>query len=579
MNPKRLILLTAVTLLVIINILFHWNISLYYGSEKIEDNEKKIKILERASRIYPFNDLVFYELGKAYFDLGINSLNNKALSEASLRKSIESFTRSIKINSASFFSHFYLAQSLLYMSYLSSSSDINSFDEYKKAALLAGHNSQVFYEVGKIFFSKWPEFSEKERNFTLEVLRKIASGKEREKLLTLMEIWDLDVRDYSVMEEILPEDIEVYRFYAQFLGEKSLSMEIRQNILAKAEFMEFERAKSQYRSGENAFLYFRWNESIKHFKSCLDTLKRIDFYQNLTHQKLIDISEYYNLNKSVRLNLAKCLIEEGKELKEAEEYLRMYLGVEDKVAAIGELESYLRDKGLIEDKLEENFNDLNRLAFQVFLYFKQNRYRQIMKAGQVLRESFVVVPEMKKDSYVEILQLVGDSYQKADYIYEALEFYQKALEIEPDNLTTLLKKRQSFERLNEEQKIQEIDKIIEKLLTPGEMKFEDYMIDKRQKSSHTLTLDGREIILNLYFKVEKGIEPLISVFFNGRIVWEGYLKDKEGRIEEGERRVNKDEINKVISLSLKSEVGENALVVIPLNEPVSLTEIRFNFEK
>ncbi|GAG57691.1 unnamed protein product, partial [marine sediment metagenome] len=88
------------------------------------------------------------------------------------------------------------------------------------------------------YLSRWPEISEKDKDFTFDILRKIASGKEREKLQNLMQIWDLNVKDYAVMEKILPEDAVVYRFYARFLGEKSLSLEKRQEMLARAEFME-----------------------------------------------------------------------------------------------------------------------------------------------------------------------------------------------------------------------------------------------------------------------------------------------------------------------------------------------------
>ncbi|GAG56694.1 unnamed protein product, partial [marine sediment metagenome] len=211
---------------------------MYYRAEgNIEDIDKKIKILERANQIYPSNGLVFYELGKAYFDLGIQNLHDRVLSESYLRKSIESYSRSIKINPTSLFSHFNFAQSLLYMSFFYPSSDISYHDEYRKAALLAGHNHQIFYEVGKIYLSIWPEISEKDKDFTFDILRKIASGKEREKLQNLMQIWDLNVKDYAVMEKILPEDAVVYRFYARFLGEKSLSLEKRQEMLARAEFM------------------------------------------------------------------------------------------------------------------------------------------------------------------------------------------------------------------------------------------------------------------------------------------------------------------------------------------------------
>lgn len=576
---KKTILIIVLVIVAVVEICIYWNSHLYYRSEKIEDNEKKIKILERANRIFPSNDLVFYELGKAYFDLGIGSLNDNALSEAYLRKSIENFVRSIRINPASFFSHFNFAQSLLYMSYISPSPDFNSFDEYGKAALLAGHNSQVFYEVGKIFFSRWPELSEKDRDFTLEILRKIVSGRERERLQTLMQVWDMNVEDYAVMEKILPEDAAIYRLYARFLGERSLSPEVRQEMLARAEFLEFERAKSDYHSGKNEFLYFRLKEAIKYFESCVNTLDRISFYQSLANQALIDSSEFFELRKSALLNLVKCLFEEGRELGEVEGYLRRYLGMVDEVAAIGGLESYLKERGLIEGELGASFDDLDRFSFQMLLSFKQNRYRDIMRVGRLLRESFVVVTEAKKESFVEILQLVGDSYQKAGFIYDAQEFYQKALEIDPDNLETLLRIRRNYERLNDEEKIIIIKERIDELLTPGEIELKNPQINKGRSFSHVLSLDGKKIILDLHFgdgreRIE-GVAPLISVFFNGRVVWDDYLKSKE---EEPERE-GRGEVDKVLSLSLKSKIGKNKLVVVPVNRPVNLLKITCRLEK
>ena len=592
MNFKRILLLIVITMIGIINILIYWNSHLYYGAKNIENNKKKIEVLERANRFYPYNDLVFYELGKAYFDLGIQNLNDRTLSEAYLRKSIESYTRSIKINPASFFGHFNFAQSLLYMSYLSPSYDVSYYDEYKKAALIAGHNSQIYYEVGKIFLSRWPELSEEDREFTLEVLGKIISGKEREKLQTLMQIWAMNVKDYEVIEKILPQDATVYRMYAKLLGEKSFSCEERQRFLAGAELLEFEGARRMHYSGESEFRYNRLKEAFNHFMASLRTFEKINFYQNLAGKSLIDLEEFNSLKKSTCLNLAKCLIEEGRELKKVAGYLHLYLGMEDEVAAVGKLESYLEDRGLIEEKLGASFEDPGSLSFQILLYFKQNRYRDIMRVGRLLKESFVVIPEAKKEDFIKALLLIGDSYQKTDYIYDALEFYQKALGMDPDNLDTLLRIRQNYERLNEEEKLLQLDERIEKLFSPRDIRLKNSVINKGQKYSRTLTFDGRQIILNLDFieADKESVAPLISIFFNGRVVWENYLKgvgteggeeerekekkEEEEEEQEGERKDKKNN-DRVISLSLKSKVGKNTLVIVPLNKAVDLLKISY----
>ena len=583
-NFKKFILLFAVILIGIINIFIYWNNHLYYRAQKTEDLKKKIKTLERATQFYPANDLAFYELGKAYFDLGIKSVSSKAESSTHFGKSVKNFSRSIRINPASFFSHFHLAQSLLYRSYLSPSFDADYHEEYKKAALLAGHNSQIFYEVGKVFLSRWPELSEEDREFNLEILRKIISLKETEKLQTLMQIWAMNVKDYEVIEKILPKDVEVYRLYAQFLGEKSLSCDKRQRILAETEFLEFERAKDAHILGQKEFRSYQLRKAFNHFISAMIILEKINFYQSLSNQKLIGFTEFHNLKKSACLNLAKCLIEERGELKEAEGYLRSYLALEDEVAEVGRLESFLRDRGLIDEKLGATFEDLDNLSFQILLYFKLNRYRDIMRVGRLLRESFVVVPERKREGYLKVLQLVGDSYQKIDYIYDAGEFYQKALEMDPDNLEILLRIRLNFERLNEEEKVREVNKKIEELLSPREMECKYSVINKRQRYSQTLTFDGREIILNLDFNEEgeESVPPLVSIFFNGRVVWEDYLKgvrteggrEEEEEEQEGERKDKKDN-DRVISLSLKSKVGKNTLVIVPLNKAVDLLKISY----
>ena len=566
---KRLFFLVAIAAVGIVNIFVYWNVHLcYLTKERIDDPEKKIRILKSANLFYPSNDSIFYELGKSYFDLGMMNLQDKAQSREYFQKSIQHFSRSLKINPASYFCHFNLAQSLLYMSYLSPAFEGNSYEEYKKAALLAGHNSQIYYEVGKIFLSLWSKLTEEDRNFTRETLKKILEKKDQQMINAVMHIWEMNVSDYRVMEEILPEDASIYKMYAKFIGEKSLSSDERQRFLAKAELLEFERAKIENSSGESQFQYYSLKKASQSFVSSLKRLEGINFYQNLAGQELINTEDFLELKKSVYLNIVKCYLEEGRDFTQAEYYLLSYLALEDEVAAVGELESFLKLRGYIKDKFGASFNDLGRFFLQTLLYFKQNRYRDIMEVGRLLEQSFVVVPEEKKEEYVKVLQLVGDSYQKVDYIYDAGEFFRKALEVDSDNLRTLLRVRQNYERLNEDEKIREIDEKKERLLTPRMIEMNKPEIKKGKESAYVLTLDGSEIILDLYFKKseENSVKPLISVCFNDRVVWEDYLKLDE--------RMGQEHYA-IVSLPVMSLVGKNNLVVIPVNRSTELLKIAY----
>jgi tetratricopeptide (TPR) repeat protein len=208
--------------------------------------------------------------------------------------------------------------------------------------------------------------------------------------------------------------------------------------------------------------------------------------------------------------------------------------------------------------LDASFDNLERLSFQLFLYFKQNRYRDIVRIGRLLQQSLVVVPKGKREVYVKVLQLVGDSYQKVDFIYDADEFYQKALEVDLENLETLLRICRNYERLNDDEKIREIKERIDTLMSPSERVFKNLTIDKGRSFSNTLALDGRKIILDLHFKnSSKRITPLITVFFNGRVVWEDYLKDE------------------VLSLPLESRIGKNSLEIVAVNRAVSLDKLAY----
>jgi len=555
-NLKKMVLILAVVIVAVVDILIYWDIHLYNKAQEIEGSEKKIIILKKTIDFYPKNDLVFYELGRAYFDLGFDNLSNSAQSIEYLQESIKNFKQSLKINPASYFSHFNLAQSFLYLSYLSASFNTSSQDEFKKAAILAGENSQIFYEVAKVFLSRWPELSDEDKDFTLDIMRKIVGGKDKERFLSLLYFWAMNIKDYNVIEIILPEDPQIYRIYAKFLGEKSLYLEQRQKYLAKAEFLEFEKAKEEFDLGENEYFYFRLQEAFNHFRSCLGILKKLKFYHFLAQNSPIDHSEFNELQKSASLNLVKCQIEKGEKFEEIEKYLQNYLRLENQLSDLGDFESYLKNRDFIGQGLEESFSDLDHLYFEILLYYKQGRYREIMRAGRLLEKSYVVIPEDKKDTYMGILNLIGDSYQKIDYIYDAGEFYQRALKVDPDNLESLVRIRRNYERLNADERIREINERIQRILSPREAVIKDVLLKKSRVSSQTLIFDGRKKVIDLHFNPGvKGITPLITVFFNGRLIWEDYLKAE------------------VLSIPVESELGENSLQIEAVNRPVNIIGI------
>ena len=156
------------------------------------------------------------------------------------------------------------------------------------------------------------------------------------------------------------------------------------------------------------------------------------------------------------------------------------------------------------------------------LDFQQNRYRDIVRIGDLLASSSLVISPSGKTSYVRVLGLIGESYLKLDYVYESEKYFRMALEIEPENLGVLLGIERCYDRLNDEDKAAEARHTIDRLVTPGTIDLGGRLLRKGESFEEVLVTDGRPRKISLEFApAAAGSRPLVAVFFNGRVVWEG----------------------------------------------------------
>jgi tetratricopeptide (TPR) repeat protein len=555
---KRAVFLAAIVLIAVLCILIFRNQSLALKAQRIGDAEQRIKVLEKAVKFYPWNDLVFYELGKAYQDLGMRSLGEQGRSAVHIQNAITCFRHCLRINPVSYFGHFYLGQALLNMSFYSSSFEERAYQEFTKAAHLAGENTELLYEVGKVFLSRWAFLSRKDRDLTVEILKKVVEKRNRERNRSLFYAWEVNVEDYDLVDKIFPEDAQIYREFAEFLGQRGLSLKERHRYLAKAERLEYQEAQKLLEAGEYAFFYYRFKDAQAHFKSCLNILGRMHFYENmLSTEERIEVDEFEELQKRALLNLAKSCLEQGAAFEDVEDYLWAYLEKESNAAVLGNFESYLEGKNLDEEGSSSGFKDLDRLAFHLYLSLKEGKFRDNMRVGREILHGLGRVPEGEKGRFIEILEIVGESFQKADFIYDANDFFYKALEWDPDDLEVLVKLKKNYERLSAEPEVREMDRRIGEIVSPREMEV-DCFLNRGQKYQRSLVLDGRKIHLGLHFsEEEEDWKPLITVLFNGRVVWEDYV---EGN---------------VVSFYAETRVGDNSIQIVPVNKEAELRKITY----
>jgi hypothetical protein len=99
---------------------------------------------------------------------------------------------------------------------------------------------------------------------------------------------------------------------------------------------------------------------------------------------------------------------------------------------------------------------------------------------------------------------------------------------------------------------------LDAILTPVSMDFSNFRLKRGEVSTRVLILEGRGITLDLLFdEVRAPFPPLITVIFNGRVVYENYLKEN------------------TISMDLAAVPGENELQIRAVNRDVLLVRLSY----
>ncbi len=525
------------------------NIDIFYKSKKeARDPERNLARLESANRLVPFSDLTLAEEGRAHLDVALANLADVERARDSLRRAESLLRRALRANPASSLNHFYYAKTLQYLGFVSEDKVPDSLPELWKAARLAGGWSPRDFDILQMLLDRWPSLSPEQQRFALLRTRKILAKENESQFRTILHLWFLNVKDGTLLDDLLPESSKLYRTYARFLGEMTLSLKTRQKLLAKAEDLDYNRAVREADAGQP--------------DECLKLLNGIRFYAALDEEKDIgpELIRHQLLLKSALLSRAKLRLMQNRKLAEAESDLRAYLKIETDYNEVLGLETYLGELKLL--KAEQGVwsvqGDLRDLAFQVFLMFCAHKYDQIVSLGSAL-DGPLIVPDPGQRKYLrEILMLVADAYDKLNFLYEPEKFYQKALEAAPGDWEVLLKLRLYYERMNEPAKIARVNQTLDKVLTPPAFVPAESLIGKGQTRVLPLVLDAQSAALTLTFKLpEEQPHPLITLVLNGRVIWEGYLAAPD------------------LPLQVEVQPGLNRFEVTAVNRPAEMLGLKW----
>jgi tetratricopeptide (TPR) repeat protein len=560
MSPmKRAVPAVLLAVLALVEILLSWSAHLQERAMGFADDPvRRIRILERASALFPWNAGVHFELGKAYFDVALRDLDDPGRRDSFLVRSTRRFLRALRIDPGSAAGHFHLGQSLLYMTYLGMETPASAYEEYKKAALLTGHNTQIYFEVGKVLLARWDSLPDAEKSAFKEILARLMEGRDPSKFRALLEIWSLHSGDTALVESIMPADAGMLRTYAAFLGERSLAIGRRKEALARAESLDFQKAGSEFELGRRSYDYFQTERARGHLAECLRLLEGIRFYGGDAGRSLVDGDKYAGIMRDTHLLLAKIEIDQSRDLADPNSHMRAYLALEKRVSGAADFESFLRERALLGERgaAASDRTSFSSLSLEMTLDFLQNRYRDITRLGEELESHLLVVPDAARQDYIEILRLIGVAHFRLDYVYEAERLFLKALDLDSGNLGVLLGLERCYERRNDRAKAGAVRKAISALLTPGELPLGSQVLAKGEARMIEIISDGRssDLVLDLEAAGPR-LRPLVSVEFEDQIVFEDFV--------EGES----------LTFDITPKVGKNWIRVRPVNAPIRLVRL------
>ncbi len=554
---KRLAALVLLLAAAALDVLFFRQAALVESAAAVADPAARRILLERDALPAVLDAELERARGRALLEVGADSLAFPEEREVLFRAAYKAVLRSLLLDPLSASAHLDLAQILEYGRFLDLPFPGRDIDEYLRAARLGGQNLDVFDKAGRMLLSRWDSLQPEEKRFTQDLLKSFFEiRRPEEKLDGFLAVWAIHIKDYAALKAILPDDPASLRRLAQFLAERSLDRSVRIRGLARAETLEFGRAREDLARGQSDFRASRFREAEAHFRSGLALAKGIRFYQKLDGRAAIDATEFGDLQRSLLLGIARSRIETVRVPGEAFDDLRAYLEVEDSAGSVGEVEKSLRERRLIGAGLDAGGKDLRLLAFEMAMAFRQNRFREITEAGRALEAGVLLVPQESRQDYAEVLEIIGDAYGKLDYLYESNAFYQKAHDTGASGIGLLLKWRKNEERLNDAERMKAIDAEIGKLVPAGDIDWSGIVVPKGTNFTQTLVLESGETSLAIRLETAEEDPPTYAaVYFNGPVIWEDFVKDG------------------VIRLKVPALAGANKLEIVPLNKPLNLSRL------
>jgi len=369
---------------------------IFFVKGEISDLPNSIESYDAGNKIFPFSSedrfLHAYSLLSAFEKDG--DLNK-------LKKSIDLFKYSIRLNQLNYFSFLYLGNAL--MQFESPDPDIfkNGLTAIRRSSFIRKFSTNVNTNTLEIYLSMWPFLSKEDRLFTDNLMKKSIGRIDGNTFKSIIEIWGLYSQDKEFLQSIFNPAQRYYNETIKLLGKKQLLIDVREKFLAEKEIKTLQKIEKNY------------NEFKKGEISDLKILKILYsklFYRFIGYNSLIKNSNFrkkaFNrLKKEVLTSLIENSLKNNKNSStEIFKYLNDYIDTFNTIRDLDNLQKILSQNSFFSS------SDLNRQLIKYRILFASGQFSKIITELEQFRESLAFLKREHIDQYSKILLLLADSY-------------------------------------------------------------------------------------------------------------------------------------------------------------------------
>ena len=377
---------------------------------------------------------------------------------------------------------------------------LEALKQLKITFKIGARRGKISWNTLKTFLAMWPFLEEEDRKIAKQAGKIAIKRMNRREIDELFLLWSTYCRDYEFIKSILRERPLLFLRLANYIKENHLPLKWRWEALSNYEnyIVQYLQSKRVENMGKRELL------------GSLRMLRSIKFYNELVGEKF-DYTNYNNLMEQITGVLAH--------KHPSPQTIMDFANSTSSTEKIKELLNTLTQQGFF------NKRDLQTFYLREYLLYKAKDYDTLKQEINIFRKQTGWINKKETDYFIKINLLLVDVYYEENMLLTASSIVEELHKNFPDSPEILLRIKRIREMMGETFDLE----------SPNFLYGEEVEIPvkRRIKRFYFSPLVGQKTLTlkpEVFINIERG-NKILTIFFNGKVAYEGYLDELPEKIK------------------------------------------------